>query len=230
MEIKIFTQKVYNVAKALENYSTIDLDIIMLAFALTPNKQLIIDPIYEQYKAYADNGKLVIVAAGNFGPLLDTMNPLAISEYVISVGSTNASKTELAKFSSKGFPFEPFNHPTFVTKGENLVYNSKSLTGTSFATSLIVGLVSRIVSYRKKLKLASNLNTIKQILKNAAMPIEGYAKHEIGYGYIDENQLNEYFKSMDNMSLELWGGNKLTYEEWMRSKGEGVTVMNLELE
>ncbi len=62
------------------------------------------------------------------------------------------------------------------------------------------------------------------------LTIEGYAKHEIGYGYIDENQLNEYFKSMDNMSLELWGGNKLTYEEWMRSKEEGVTVMNLELE
>lgn len=67
----------------------------------------------------------VVVAAGNYGPLIKTLTPYATVSGVISVGAATSDGTTIADFSSRGIPGSKLIIPTIVAPGVDIVVPSK---------------------------------------------------------------------------------------------------------
>jgi len=93
-------------------------------------------------------GISVVVAAGNRGPALSTLQPLAQAPWVIAVGAVDATG-RLVDSSSRGDPKGP--QPTVVADGSLPVYDERfPKPATSFAAPKVAGIVAWI---RKSLEL-----------------------------------------------------------------------------
>jgi serine protease AprX len=147
---------------------------------------------------------IVLFAAGNSGPGLNTINPYAKSPWVISVAAGDKA-AKLASFSSRGTPGGPktvtsrsgevitwLDEPTITAPGVNIMsaraiagtpgtpnvfYNSKS--GTSMATPAVAGIVALMLEANPLLTPAE----VRQILRETATKMPGYKSHEVGTGY-----------------------------------------------
>lgn len=214
----------------------------------------------------------IVVAAGNFGPLVNTLNPLALCPWVISVGAATINGRTLADFSSRGIPESFTNCPSLVAPGvdvitpwveefdkpKELLEKEQNLltserfekqigrpvnistdellskwtirSGTSFSTPMVAGMIARLIQMRRFLNLPHDVFTIKSVILEMTVSMEGYMPHEVGAGFLGTVHINEYFKNLDtqNSESEFWGYTKELSNLWSKCLGEGVDMVIME--
>lgn len=85
------------------------------------NQQEFAQRILESFQKMYRDDQLIVIAAGNFGPLPNTMSWMATLPWVLSVGASNKEGNKLAEFSSRGIPNHPTNKPDIVAPGINII-------------------------------------------------------------------------------------------------------------
>lgn len=141
--------------------------------------------------------KVVIVSAiGNDGPLYDgTLNNPGDQMDVIGVGAINFDD-KIADFSSRGMTtWElPSGYgrlkPDVVTygtevRGSTLEGSCRKLSGTSFASPVVTGAVTLMISGVPKKIDIINPSSMKQVLIEGATRLNGSNMFEQGYGKLD---------------------------------------------
>lgn len=210
------------------------------------------NPINIASKKAHDAGMVVVFAAGNEGPGENTLNPYSAAPWVISVAAGTKDK-QLADFSSRGVAGDGLLHPDITAPGVDIVA-TKSSTGivmntlgsvtdatyiapehlpyytTSSGTSMATPHISGIVALMLDAKPGLHPDVILDLLENTADPMEGYAYHEVGAGYV--NAL-EAVKTAEKTALKLGkyrdkktGKTYDTYfveENWSGTVGVGVS-------
>lgn len=164
------------------------------------------DPINVASKAAHDRGMTVVFAAGNEGPGDNTLNPYSVAPWVIGVAAGAKDGATLADFSSRGIPGDAVYAPTITAPGVDIVSTRAPLTalpplgltsdlaisptalpyyttmsGTSMATPHIAGVCALLYQANPNL----TPDRVKQILVNTATPMAGYARHQVGAGYVN---------------------------------------------
>lgn len=204
------TDKETRFLKALKKslLSTQNIDnasILNVSLGLRPGTLRHDHEIYGVFKQLYDSGKTIIVAAGNFGPLPGTLNPLAICPWVISVGAASIDGKKLADFSSRGIPGHPTFKPTIVAQGIDVSVpiddlrkshpnapEKFTISGTSFATAAVSGLVIWLCQVIQQYGSSPSPELIKEILCDMAVPMPGYADYEVGAGFVDKEIAEKY--------------------------------------
>ena len=110
----------YEIQKAFARLLLDPPEILNMSVAMRPGSLGGEDETYSWLRLVHEIGVTTMVAAGNFGPLINTMNPLAVSPYVIAVGAGSWDGGP-ADFSSRGIPGDAVNRPTIVAPGIDLV-------------------------------------------------------------------------------------------------------------
>lgn len=164
------------------------------------------DPVNVATHIVHDRGITVVFAAGNDGPGENTLNPYAVSPWVIGVGATAKNGISMAGFSSVGVPGDPLRHPTLVAPGTEIVSAKSSipvvpltslsedppptsayytryvaLSGTSMATPFVTGAVADILEANPGL----GPDDVKKILSNTAEPLPGFGVYQQGSGMMN---------------------------------------------
>ena len=164
------------------------------------------DPINVASKMAHDAGMVVVFAAGNSGPSLNTLNPFCVAPWVICVAAGLKDGQTLADFSSRGVPGDPLFHPTITAPGVNIVA-ARAITGIALATFFAADLINigtdavryasasgtsmatPHVSGTVALMLEANStitpDEIKSALETSATQMPGYQQHEVGTGYLN---------------------------------------------
>ena len=164
------------------------------------------DPLNVASKIAHDAGLVVVFAAGNSGPALNTLNPYCVAPWVICVAAGAKDGTTLADFSSRGIPGDSLYHPTitapgvsiaaarattgvfintffavdFLQLGADAIYYAVA-SGTSMATPHVSGTAALMLEANPAL----TPDQVKTILQTSATPMPGYAMHEVGAGYLN---------------------------------------------
>lgn len=166
-------------------------------------------PISLATKRAYDLGIVVVFAAGNSGPNPDTLNPYSASPCAISVAAGDKSGN-LARFSSRGIPGDPFHHPDITTPGVNIVAARAStcslcaldtrtptgdpqnalfyttMSGTSMATPHVSGTIALMLEANPGLTLEDILaifqDTARKMYDQDGREMDLW---EVGYGYLD---------------------------------------------
>lgn len=164
------------------------------------------DPINVASKMAHDVGLVVLFAAGNGGPGLNTLNPYCVPSWVICVAAGYKDGRTLADFSSRGIPGDLRYHPTITAPGVDIaaarattgiVLNTffavdlvdlgsdaiwyAAASGTSMATPHVSGTVALMLEANRWL----TPDRVKSLLEGTASPMAGYGRHEIGAGYLN---------------------------------------------
>jgi serine protease AprX len=164
------------------------------------------DPINVASKLAHDAGLVVVFAAGNAGPGLDTLNPYCVAPWVICVAAGKKDGSTLADFSSRGIPGDPVYHPTLTAPGveiaaaratTGLVMNTffaadlidlgtdavsyTAASGTSMATPHVSGTVALMLEANPAL----TPDQVKSALEQTATAMPGYQQYEVGAGYLN---------------------------------------------
>ncbi|MCS6955805.1 MAG: S8 family peptidase [Candidatus Calescibacterium sp.] len=162
-------------------------------------------------------GLIVVIAAGNSGPLSETVGTPGISQYAITVGAYDDKNTistdddTPAFFTSKGpTPVDKAKKPDISSPGVEVVSlrspNStidKSpvihygdyytlLSGTSMATPIVAGVVALILQANPNL----SPQQVKQIIMETATPVKGASHHSVGAGLINPVEAVKKAKEM----------------------------------
>lgn len=85
-----------------------------------PGRKIPLD-LRQSIKEGDNAGIIYVVPAGNFGPLIGTLSPLAKIRNVISVGGASNDGRKLMDFSSRGIPNKSGERPTIVAPSENII-------------------------------------------------------------------------------------------------------------
>jgi len=161
-------------------------------------------------------GITVVIAAGNSGPLKETIGTPGISEHAITVGAYDDKNTvdlsddTPAFFTSKGpTPVDKKDKPDIAAPGVEIVSlrspNSTIdkepvihygdyytlLSGTSMATPIVAGIVALMIQANPNLTPAQ----IKQIIKETAIPVKDASKYSVGAGLV--NPVNAVKKALE---------------------------------
>jgi serine protease AprX len=164
------------------------------------------DPINVASKKAHDAGLVVVFAAGNEGPGTNTLNPYCVARWVICVAAGNKDGRTLADFSSRGIPDDRLYRPTITAPGVDIVAARATTgifinaffvvdvlgigtdavyyaaaSGTSMATPHVSGTVALMVEANPAL----TPDQIKSMLEGSASAMPGYARHEVGAGYLN---------------------------------------------
>jgi len=156
-----------------------------------------------------DAGLVVVFAAGNAGPGLNTLSPYCVAPWVICAAAGQKDGHTLAEFSSRGIPGDPRNRPTLTAPGVDIasarattgiVINSffavdlvnlgadalyyAAASGTSMATPHVSGTVALMLEANPAL----SPDQVKSALERTATPMPGYQPHEVGAGYLNAYQ------------------------------------------
>ena len=164
------------------------------------------DPINVASRMAHDVGIVVLFAAGNGGPGLNSLNPYCVPSWVICVAAGNKDGRTLANFSSRGIPGDPLYHPTITAPGVGIAA-ARATTGivlnTFFAVDLVdlgsdaiwyaaasgASMATPHVSGTVALMLEANRwltpDRVKSLLEDTASPMAGYGRHEVGAGYLN---------------------------------------------
>jgi serine protease AprX len=159
------------------------------------------DPVNVASKMAHDAGLVVVFAAGNAGPDVNTLNPYCVAAWVICVAAGTKDGSTLADFSSRGIPGDPRYHPTLTAPGVDiaaarattgLVMNTffavdlidlgtdavsyTAASGTSMATPHVSGTVALMLEANPAL----TPDQVKSALEQTATPMRGYRRHEVG--------------------------------------------------
>lgn len=155
-------------------------------------------PINVASRAAHDAGLVVVFAAGNAGPDLNTLNPFCVAPWVICVAAGHKDGRTLAEFSSRGVPGDPLYHPTLTAPGVDVaaaraktgvvvnaffavdlidlgadaVYYAVA-SGTSMATPHVSGTVALMLEANPGL----TPDQVKALLEASATPMPGFAVH-----------------------------------------------------
>lgn len=151
------------------------------------------DPLAIASEVLTKNGICVVAAAGNSGPVNNTIKSPGISSLVITVGAVDDREEEnikIADFSSRG-PAYKILKPDVVAPGVNIVglsamLNSPyiKLSGTSMATPIVAGFCALLIENFPKITPFQ----IKYIVKNSARQITFNHLAE-GSGLIDASKI-----------------------------------------
>ncbi|HKP12797.1 MAG TPA: S8 family serine peptidase, partial [Blastocatellia bacterium] len=172
------------------------------------------DPVNVATKVLHDSGISVVFSAGNRGNQPNSLNPYSVAPWVIGVGATTKSGS-LCSFSSRGAAGYGAFYPTLVAPGQAIVgaralginvvgtsglsaglaspdndlqtippaylprYTSSS--GTSFAAPHVAGTIALMLEANPAL----GVDQIKNILQDTATPMLGYARYEVGAGWLN---------------------------------------------
>ncbi|ODS35493.1 MAG: hypothetical protein A7316_07090 [Candidatus Altiarchaeales archaeon WOR_SM1_86-2] len=191
------------------------------------------EPMNVATRLLTEKGITVVVAAGNFGDRGDnTLNPWSVAPWVISVGAAYPDGKRLWEKSSRGIAGDPLYHPDVVASGVDSVsarspegiYDAVDpegkyaiLSGTSFATAKVSGIVALCVEFitdqlatspsvpEWQYTLKSQFNArvcpiipspdvIKRMIEDMAVEMPMYETHEVGAGFIDRDIAVKYFE------------------------------------
>ena len=164
------------------------------------------DPINVASRMAHDAGLVVVFAAGNSGPGVNTLNPYCVAPWVICVAAGLKDGRTLADFSSRGISGDPVYRPTITAPGVNIVA-ARATTGivmdTFFAvdlvnigtdavyyvpasgTSMATPHVSGTVALMLEANPALTPDQIKSTLAASATPMAGYEGYQVGAGYLN---------------------------------------------
>jgi len=141
-----------------------------------------------------DEGIVVVVAAGNFGPKPYTVGAPAAAEKVIAVGAVDRSMS-IASFSSRGPTLDDRFKPDICAVGVSITAGSlpylkypetkwliyRTVSGTSAAAPMIAGAAALI----RQAYPDWPPEKIKAALLTRAVPKEGSINNDYGYGVAD---------------------------------------------
>src|SRR6266403_229714 len=164
------------------------------------------DPVNVASRIAHDAGLVVVFAAGNDGPGLNTLSPYCVAPWVICAAAGHKDGHTLAEFSSRGVPGDPRYHPTLTAPGVDIasarattgiVINSffavdlvnlgtdavyyAAASGTSMATPHVSGTVALMLEANPAL----TPDQVKSALELTATPMPGYQPYEVGAGYLN---------------------------------------------
>ena len=164
------------------------------------------DPVNVASRIAHDAGLVVVFAAGNDGPGLNTLSPYCVAPWVICAAAGQKDGHTLAEFSSRGIPGDPRYHPTLTAPGVDIA-SARATTGivmnTFFAvdlvnlgtdavyyaaasgTSMATPHVSGTVALMLEANPALTPDQVKSALELTATPMPGYQQHEVGAGYLN---------------------------------------------
>ena len=145
----------------------------------------------------AENGVVLVAAAGNSGVGKDTMDYPAKYSNVISVGATD-KKDKRASFSSTGPGLEvmaPGVDILSTTPGSYFAYS-----GTSMACPHVVGEIALLLSYNSELRNSSDrVSKIRQIIDMSSVHLGvgevGNRNLQFGFGRVDAEKALDCLKS-----------------------------------
>lgn len=104
-------------------------------------------------KKFLKNNIIVVVAAGNCGPLSNTINLLSGFKGVITVGSCNKNGDKLSSFSSRGVRGTELK-PTIITYGEEIFAKTKTRNDNDYTPEEIQNDILKI--YGQKIKVSED--------------------------------------------------------------------------
>jgi serine protease AprX len=166
------------------------------------------DPVNIATKMLTDRNVNVVFSAGNTGAGNGTLNPYSAAPWVVSVGATD-EKGKLAGFSSRGVFGNPYQKPSIVAPGVNVV-SLRSLatqtgtlglvtgadiprlsllelpfyttaSGTSFTAPQVAGAIALMLETNPTL----HPKEVKDILQRSATTLPKYYSHEAGAGMLN---------------------------------------------
>lgn len=170
-----------------------------------------VDPLVKAVNAAWDCGIVMTIAAGNNGPKSSSITSPGISKKVITVGSSDDSKSvriwgnSQQNFSGRGPTSECVIKPDILAPGANIISclsptaniaSSDSeqlksidkhylkLSGTSMSTPIVTGAIALLLQKYPNLKP----NDVKYILRYSTVDL-GYPKNQQGWGLIDIEKL-----------------------------------------
>jgi len=167
------------------------------------------DPVNVASRIAHDAGLVVVFAAGNDGPDLNTLSPYCVAPWVICAAAGHKDGRTLAEFSSRGIPGDPLYHPTLTAPGVDIA-SARATTGivmNSFfavdlvnlgsdavhyaaasGTSMATPHVSRTVALMLEANPALTPDQVKSALEVTATPMPHYQEHEVGAGYLNASE------------------------------------------
>lgn len=102
-----------------------EIDIVFIPIQTLPGS-IVPEELIEHLSTIQSQGKIVVTAAGNFGPIANTLSSLAELNSVIGVAASDAEGKTLAEFSSRGVPGNLLKRPTITAPGINRISDSHS--------------------------------------------------------------------------------------------------------
>jgi len=156
-----------HIIKGIEHAIENNVDIISISFGARQDvpeiKQII-------RKAYEKN--IVLVAAAGNDKVEDSVNYPARYDEVISVGAVDEND-QVAEFCSKGHKVDVYAPGVYITS--TYLNNSYAcMSGTSFATPFVAGIISLAISLRRKNKKAVIVQEIIDLIKK--IPLKDFVE------------------------------------------------------
>ncbi|AEF16744.1 Subtilisin [Thermoanaerobacterium xylanolyticum LX-11] len=187
----------------LDNRDKYNIRIVSLSIGETPSLPPFLDPLVKGVDKLWRSGLVVVVAAGNSGPSINSVTSPGNSMNVITVGAVDDKRTvdtsddEIANFSGRGSAFLP--KPDVVAPGvkivstasgnvplgtdDNILLNKsyRTASGTSMATPIVAGAAALLLEKNPSL---TNYQ-VKNILKSTTTNVDHYRYYSQGYGMIN---------------------------------------------
>ena len=148
----------------IENKSKYNTKVLNLSLGSPANNPCSKDPLCKAVTKAVNSGIVVVVAAGNSGPLASSILSPGINPDVITVGAVDDKRTidpkddTIASFSSRGPTVDGLTKPDLVSPGVNIMSLSNkkaddyvSLSGASMATPFVSGSVALMLEKDKNL-------------------------------------------------------------------------------
>ncbi|WP_077369225.1 S8 family peptidase [Anaerosalibacter sp. Marseille-P3206] len=216
-----------NIVKAIswviETKSQYNTKVINLSLGSPANNPCSKDPLCKAVSKAVNSGIVVVVAAGNSGPLASSILSPGINPDVITVGAVDDKRTidtsddTIASFSSRGPTIDGLTKPDLVSPGVNIMSLSNkkaddyvSLSGTSMATPFVSGSVALMLEKDKNLspkevkrKLLDSCTDMKESKESQGVGMINLEKlfKDVPSGEKGKNELNQDISQFFNSPI-----------------------------
>ena len=179
----------------LDNKEKLNIGVVCMSFGSVPLGQN--DPLVLGSEVLWNNGIVVVAAAGNNGPEIETIKSPGSSSKVITVGAMDDDRNnefrdmKVADFSSRGPSFNRYK-PDIIVSGVDVVSTARfdvdntfytTMSGTSVSTPIVAGVALKLLKHK-----TYSPDQIKKKLLLAATPII-YDRNAEGFGLLDLEKL-----------------------------------------